>query len=91
MKVLLSIKDIPVDSTVCKKTGEKEYLLKNSIVFYDENGKKNEIVSADGTKFLISKTDGSKINIVSGETEMLWFVSEDDLLEYLNNKQIDCD
>ena len=82
IRVLLPAYLIPLGSIVTKKTGEKEYSLKNNIKIYGEGGQ--EIKAPKETLFLVC--DGS-INIINRETLLLWSADDYDLKEFLDQRE----
>lgn len=88
MKVILEVREIPVGSTVTKKTGEKVYTLRDDVKIYGSTQEQTETLrelKADsGTRFLIAQN--GDISIVSGDVEMLWHVDGRILFEHLDRK-----
>lgn len=84
----MPVQDIPLGSTVTKKTGEKEYTLRDDIKIWgstqEQTENLRELKADDGTRFLISKN--GDISIISGETEMLWHVDNQTLYNFLYQK-----
>ena len=83
--VLLPAMDIPLDSTVTKRTGEKEYTLRDRLRIYGEENSPKEIKAADGSRFLVSENGDA--NVVSGTTKLLWHVEEEELIYYLKGSK----
>lgn len=85
MKVLIAVRDIPVGSSVTKKTGDKPYTLRDDVKIYGSTQEQRETLrelkADEGTRFLIAQN--GDISIVSGDTELLWHVAERDLYQYL--------
>lgn len=86
-KILLPANEIPLGSTVTKRTGEKPYTLKDRIRIFGETGDARELKATDGTRLLVSETGDA--NVVGGETELLWYAEEFELLDLLNSDDID--
>lgn len=84
MKVILEAQDVPLGSTVTKKTGEKEYRITDRIKIFGENISQKEIIADDGTRFLVA--DVGNVNVISGRTELVWHIDDDDLYHYLDLK-----
>ena len=81
IKVILPANEIPLDSIVTKRTGEKEYILKDRMrVFGREQGQDGEVVAKDGCRFLVKDGDA---NVVSPDTELVWLVDEGILSSFL--------
>lgn len=83
MKVIMSVGEIPIGSTVSKITGEKQYIIQDKIKVYGDSALEKELKSGDNTRFLLAVTDSFCIEVVSHDKEMLWRVSEKDLYQYL--------
>ena len=81
MKVLMPVSEVPIGSTITKKTGEKEYTVREKIRIFGDNTHQKEICADDNTRFLIS--DNGDINVISGDTEVLWLVTSEKLYQYL--------
>lgn len=84
----MEAKDIPVGSTVTKKTGEKPYTIRDDIKIYgsttpDQRETLRELKADSGTRFMVAG-DGN-INIISGDQELLWHVSEGDLYRWIED------
>jgi hypothetical protein len=78
LKVLARLGDIPVGATVTKIGGVKEYLVRDRVDIYDEQGTQHRIHANDGCYYLIG--DGY-INAYGFEKKLIWHTS----LEELNN------
>lgn len=80
--------EIPLGSTVTKKNGEKQYTIRDCVKIYGDNdpNRQRELRADDGTRFLIS--DSGDINVINGDTELVWHVSHCDLYLYLGVKGI---
>ena len=72
---------IPVGATVTKKNGEKPYTIRDCVKIYGEEANQKELRADDGTRFLISAN--GDINIVAGDTELVWNVPNDVLYKFL--------
>lgn len=85
IKVLMKVSDIPIGSTVIKKTGEKgekEYRVKDSLMIYAVNKGNQEIRSEGGSRFLIDSNGDA--SVIDGSVEMLWVVRIRDLYDFLD-------
>ena len=83
MKVLISAKEIPVGSTVIKKTGSYEYTILDEIQIY-QDGDKKTIPAQGGARFL-TNGDGA-FSAVDGSLELLWVVEEEELIQFLEER-----
>ena len=81
MKIILRSIDIPLESTVSKVTGTKEYIIKDRIRIFGDDSKR-ELLAIDGTRLLIS--DRGDANSVTAETELIWHTDVDTLKRYLH-------
>ncbi len=81
IRVLLPAYLIPLGAKVTKRTGEKEYTLKNEIKIYGEGGQ--EIKAPKETLFLVC--EGST-NIIERDTVLLWGATDYDLSEFLQGR-----
>ena len=86
MKVLLPARLIPCESKVTKRSGEKTYIVKEKIPFYNGGPQYPEIKATDGVKFLVSE---NCINVVDAETELLWHVDVNTLGRFLQSFDLD--
>lgn len=89
MKVLIEAKEIPVGGIVTKKTGEKQYIIRDDIKIYGSTGPEQtetlrELRADRDTRFMVS--EDCTINIISGNTELLWHVDAEELYRYLYHK-----
>ena len=73
MKVLLEVKTVPIGAVVTKKNEEKKYTVRDRVKILGENTPHKELCADDGTRFLIS--DNGDINVISGDTEVIWNVA----------------
>jgi hypothetical protein len=80
--VLMYAKDVPLGSTVTKRTGAKEYTISDQVrIFHaDQKTKPTVIPAVDGARFIASGTD---FNAVAPETVLVWIVEPEALAEYL--------
>lgn len=81
LKIILPAGEIPLGSTVTKKTGTKEYLLKDRLRVFGETGDRREIVAQPGCVFLVSEGDA---NAIPSTTEMLWTCQDWQLERWLH-------
>lgn len=83
MEVLLPAGDIPDGSTVTKRTGAKEYILKHKIKIYaDKNsGTTPQVLEADGVKYL---TGDGAINAISDNVVLIWKTTTGELHRFLD-------
>ncbi len=85
-KVILPAEAIPLGSTVTKVTGAKPYILRDDIKIYGSTSEEQketmrELRADKGTRFMVAN-DGN-INIVAGETELMWHVHAEELYRYM--------
>jgi len=78
----MSAKEIPLGSTVTKKTGDKAYILKDKIRIYGDPSLQKEIKADENVRFLV----GESIVMITDNVELLWHVSDLDLYHYLYEK-----
>ncbi len=92
MKMLLKVKDVPYMGKITKKTGDKQYEVRDKVVIYSENCDKpiNELKALPGTRLLISTDPAYSFAIVSvpDTLEVLWEVSPNELKQYLYDMEI---
>ena len=69
VKVILPARIIPLGSTVTKRTGTKEYVLRDRITVYDNGDSKQEIIASDGAVYLSSE---GCANAIASETNLVW-------------------
>lgn len=88
IKVILPVGLIPTDSIVRKITGTYEYKVSRQIKIYADNGIGPEVINAkDGAAFLIScEETRSDISCVSGNTEVVWLTTEEQLYLWLSER-----
>ena len=84
MKVLLPAKDIPIGSIVTRPTGEKKYELRDKI----EVSPHQKIEADPNTRFLVGKDMSFIICAISGESELAWEVSPEELYNFIYDKYI---
>lgn len=81
--VLLPAGDIPDGSTVTKRTGAKEYTLKQKIKIYadKDSGTSPQVLEADGVKYL---TGDGAINAISDNVVLVWKTTTGELHSFLD-------
>jgi len=89
MKLLIEAKQIPNGATVSKKTGDCVYTLRDEIKIWGTCTPENmdtlkELRSDKETRFMIS--ENGNINVVSGDKELLWHASNEELYRFFYNK-----
>ena len=91
MKLLEQAKDIPNNSVVTKRNGEKEYVLCRELILYRQGGGKQSIKAENDTVFLIPRnsegSDNWAVGSASGDTLFLWDIKEEDLLTILQKRE----
>lgn len=80
-RLLLPASEIPLGSSVTKRTGEKRYTLRDILWLPNMGGESKKIVANDGSRFLVS--ENGDVNVVSGTTELLWWVEESLLISFV--------
>jgi hypothetical protein len=83
-KVLLPASEIPVNSTVTKRTGEHEYTLLDQIKVYAVD-KQQQVINSVGVRYLVG--DRGNINAIADTTVLCWHVEEEDLCQFLNDRE----
>lgn len=82
MKLIIAAKEIPTGSTVTKRNGEVEYIIRDNIDVYQIDGKKIEIgPNKKEVRFLV--TQGS-IHIIPWDTELVWITTLSNLHTFIN-------
>ncbi len=89
IKVILPASEIPLGSTVTKRTGTSEYTIVESITIHKEGGGKQVIKAEDDNRFLMPEGDSRSISSVSGATELAWVTDFETLKEFLYNETRD--
>jgi hypothetical protein len=86
MKVLMQAYDIPLESSVTKKNGEKKYTIRDRVKIFGDTDpeRQKELVADDGTRFLVSEK--GDINVIAGETELVWHIEMERLHDFLDSK-----
>lgn len=84
IKIILPAKDIPLNRTVCKLKGTKEYRLTDKIVIYGENKTRQEIKATEGCRFIVS--DGT-INAIRDDEEVIWITDHEELMAFLDPEE----
>ena len=92
MKILIKVKDLPEESIVTKKTGMKQYQVRDKVNIYSEDGCKfplEELKAPVGGRFLVSIDPKYSfgIAVVPNNLEILWEASPDELQMFLENQQ----
>jgi hypothetical protein len=80
--VLLPARLIPDDAHVTKVRGEKRYRLLHRVRVFMADGKRHEIASDDGARFL--HNGRGEFNAVSGDTILVWHVGAEELHDFLH-------
>lgn len=98
VRVLLPAGRIPLDSTVTKRTGTKEYILKNKLRVFpmpeskktrlareergEERERGQEITALDGTLLLVCDGDA---NAITNSTELVWVTTRSGIRYWLDS------
>lgn len=83
MKVILHVREIPIGAVVTKITGQKRYIVKDKIQIFGDPSRR-EIKADDNTRFLYAENG---ISCVSGDLEVVWELTDDQLSQFLFEKQ----
>ena len=87
MKMIIPLGDVPEGSTVTKRTGSKEYRVRDTFSIWgapkgDEPKDKQEFHAGEGARFLVPD-DGGDVNALGSDIEVVWIVTREDLEAYL--------
>jgi len=85
MKIILPAKEIPVGSTVTKKSGQKKYILKDYVRIYNDGIVFTPSLIA-GKDVLFLFDAAGNISAIAATTEIVWIVSDKDLHEYFHER-----
>lgn len=83
IKIILKAGDIPDRSTVTKKTGTKEYTLKEKITIYPSYKSEKQVIKGNGCVFLVDEY--GDINSFDVDKELIWCTDCDTLFSFLKN------
>jgi hypothetical protein len=89
IKLILPANQIPVESTVTKKTGDKKYTLRKELRVFSIDKTEQKIKAENGTVFIVSEKGDA--NAVSGTEELVWHATNNAALEFLQEKEDDSD
>lgn len=85
MRVLLPAGDIPLGSTVTKRSGETEYVLRDALRIYGPDKQVQTISAQGGACFLVSPSGDA--TAISATTLLLWSVEDEEyLLSWLEKR-----
>ena len=85
-KILLKASEIPIGSIVTKRTGSFNYMLKNQMRIFQEDGVCRLSTPSTNHLFLLRQTTGD-VNEVSVDTIFCWVATRRELLAYLNKEE----
>lgn len=85
--MILPAWQIPEGSTVTKRTGEVEYLLRPEIKVYSKKGVTQVIKAGGGVLFLVG-SDGNA-NAISADTKLAWSPYIDEAIYFLEEEMQD--
>lgn len=85
IKVILPASEIPLNSIITKRTGQKQYTIKDEILVYDNKGIHKKIKCENGSRFIFSK-DGT-INVIDSTMELCWLAENYELVKYLDEHE----
>ena len=87
MKIILPVKEIPIGSVVTKVNGTKRYEVNRVLKIYgDVAGVPKEIKLDINARFLIPMDGLTSINVIDGETEVVWDADCNQIQSYLYEK-----
>jgi hypothetical protein len=81
-RLLIEAARIPMGSIVTKRTGSKEYILRDKIRIFGEQGEPKEVKASEGALFLVN--DGGDLNVIGSSTLLLWHTDRWELTDWLN-------
>jgi len=81
LKLILQAAKIPEGSVVTKIRGQKEYVIRDKIIVYGEEGIRREMVAKGGARFLANPT--GDLNAVNGDVELVWLLEVWELDRFL--------
>ena len=84
VKILLSASKIPTGATVTKRTGQKQYMIVDTLKVYGLDGGNREIKGDDNTRFLVA---GTNMNAISGDTELMWHTTVGDFFFHCQSQR----
>jgi len=89
LKLMLPAGEIPLFSTVTKKTGEKLYELRGHITFFKvpPDSPIPQRVAGDGVLFMVDER--GNIECITRDKEILWHVREDGLAQWLHLREME--
>lgn len=87
MKLLIELGRVPEGSSITKKTGTKQYTVKDEIRIY-VNEKEYQIIKANQGCRLLIDHQGLSHSAMSSDVEVVWEVDRDDLVYMINNNEI---
>lgn len=81
VRLLVPLGDVPLESRVTKRSGEKIYCVRNHIRVFT-SGKDTQVIESDvGCRFLVS--DNGDVNAMGCTTPVLWYADPQAVAEYL--------
>lgn len=86
-RILLPAGEIPDGEVVTKKTGEKEYVLRHKIEIFGLPGPMT--FEANDSVVFLSDMELGKFNAVSRDTLLLWKLEEEELYQWLHDREME--
>lgn len=84
-RIILHAAEIPIGSTVTKKTGEKPYILRKELTIYGKMADVPQKIVAKDVFFMIDERGG--INAIPHDQELMWHVNEHELYRWLDERR----
>lgn len=84
MRIIIAASQVPPDSQVTKKTGQKLYTLRHRLRIFGD-GPTKETLPGEGKVFLVANNGDS--NVIPLEEEVVWHEEEASLLHWLNVRE----
>ncbi len=81
-KLILPAGNVPLRSTVTKRTGQAEYTLGDKLKVYGEKGEQRELRAEHGSLFLIDRNGNA--NVIPASKEVVWLAPKWAISEFLD-------
>lgn len=86
MRLIIPASEIPIGSTVTKRTGSKEYTIMDRIIIHESCPRPRIITAEDGCRFLIDPISPGNVSTVTAETELAWVTDKFRLQDFLEEE-----
>lgn len=83
-KLIIRVGDVPTNSVVTKRTGEKAYRVQDRLRVFGTDSKPQEIKADAGCRFLVPEGGSGDVNAVGVDTEVVWLADADDILALID-------